>query len=528
MIKRIPRAGTLTTVLVLALIAGAFAAPAAIANHPANTCLDVEPETDTNPAGTTHTVTATLRTTVNNNNCTGAAVQNTGSAVEISFELSGPGDTDNGDTPDTPDLQCTIGNNDTDCVVQFTSTTSGTTIIRGWIDHDRATPAQGGATEADLGETQAEIDADATDVVTKTWTGTAAGAATTLDCDDAVGPDTERETNPSLAGSASAEVYTCTALGANNQPAANVLVQGEVTGANDPDSPDSDSPETPDYSCTTGSNGTCQITVTQNESEVGTATICFWVGTAAQGNTLCNQEATGENQAQAGSDTGNDLADQVEKTWQARAASSIDVEPESATNQTGTNHVITVTVYDQFGTPLTGNTTVNFEFFDGSPNDASTPNAADRTCTTTNTASCTITITSTQAGTDLVCAWIGATPNLTGNNTNGQCGGEALTDADDAAGTQDAPEPSNDRIDVVQKTWSQPATTVSVTPAEDTNDPGTQHVLTATVTDAAGNVTQGTTVTWTISGQGTFVAQETTTDADGQAQAIITSAEVGN
>lgn len=522
---------------VVLMTGGALVGAPAWANHPAS-CLDVAPETDSNPIGSTHTLTATLRTlTASGTACTGTAVQVSGSSVEISFELIGAGDTDNGDSPDTPDLTCNIGNNDSDCVAQFTSTAAGTTTIRSWIDHDQATPAQGGITEADLAEGQADTSApgnrpepDDTDVVTKTWTAAAPGPATRLDCDDTTGPDTERETNPSLAGSASGETYSCTVLDANGRAVASTPVRGEVTNAiNDPDSPDSDSTDTPDYSCTTAANGVCQITVTQNESEVGTAIICFWVGTAAEGNTRCNAETTTENAGQDGSDTGNDLADQVEKTWQARAASSIDAEPETATNPVGANHVIGVTVFDQFGAPFSGNTTVNFEFFQGSVGDTdnSSPASEDRTCATASTSTCSITITSATAGTDLICVWIGSDPSMQGTTT-GTCEGEGLADNDDAAGQVDAPAPATDDVDVVQKTWVSPAASVQLVPSEAVNELGTQRTLTATVLGSTGAPLAGTTVVWSISGQGAFISQETTTDASGQADAVISSATFGN
>ncbi|HEV3472220.1 MAG TPA: Ig-like domain-containing protein, partial [Actinomycetota bacterium] len=263
--------------------------------------------------------------------------------------------------------------------------------------------------------------------------------------------------------------------------------------------------------------------------EIGTAIICFWVGTAAEGDTRCNAEATTENVAQNGTDTGNDLADQVEKTWQARVASGIDAEPETATNNTGSSHTISVTVFDQFGAAFSGNTTVNFEFFQGSVGDAdnSSPASEDRTCSTGATSTCSITITSGTPGTDLICVWIGADPSMQGT-TNGTCEGESLTDNDDTAGQVNAPVPVTDDVDVVQKTWTSPAAALRLSPDEATNNPNEQQILTATVLNATGAPVAGATVIWTISGQGSFVSFETTTDASGQADAVVTSAEFGN
>ncbi|MFC1875320.1 Ig-like domain-containing protein [Chloroflexota bacterium] len=65
-------------------------------------------------------------------------------------------------------------------------------------------------------------------------------------------------------------------------------------------------------------------------------------------------------------------------------------------------------------------------------------------------------------------------------------------------------------------------------PPSATNVVGTEHELTATVTDQYGDPFPGATVTWTIeSGPGSFVSTEATTDSNGQAQAVITSTEVG-
>ncbi|MCJ7768943.1 MAG: Ig-like domain-containing protein, partial [Dehalococcoidales bacterium] len=67
-----------------------------------------------------------------------------------------------------------------------------------------------------------------------------------------------------------------------------------------------------------------------------------------------------------------------------------------------------------------------------------------------------------------------------------------------------------------------------LTPETATNTVGTTHELTATVTDAFGDPVSGETVTWTIeSGPGSFVSTETTTDSNGQAQAVITSTVAG-
>ena len=200
------------------------------------------------PVGTVHTLTATLRAIVNNA-CTGApTAPGGGGQVTMNFEISGV----NAKTG-TPDLTCTIRNNQTSCTVEYTGTNAGQDAIEGWLDHD-----EDGVLDA--GEN--------TDTVAKTWT----LVSSALDCDDSTGPDTERETNTSASGTASNEVYTCTATGATGTavPAGTVINAEVENGINDPDATDGTSYASPDYSCTVVSNGTCQITAIQSETELGT------------------------------------------------------------------------------------------------------------------------------------------------------------------------------------------------------------------------------------------------------------------
>lgn len=484
-------ASIVLAVVLLASMVG-LAAPAA-ANHPSS-CLDLTPETASNPAGTNHTITAQLR--VVTATCTGGAVTPTNGPVNIDFEITGINDVDGGNTPDTPDLTCTVAVNTSSCTVTYSGNGTGTDTIRGWIDHDGLTPAQGGQTEADLAEAQGGEDSDTTDVVSKTWT---AGSAARLDCDDQTGPDTENETNPSLSGAASNETYSCIATDLAGNGVAGVEVSGEVTGGpNDPDATNGASFDTRDYVCTTGPGGTCNVVVTQVEGATGTASICFWIGTAAQGATLCGAENVEEGTAANGTDVPGDASDRVAKTWEARTAATggVDAEPETDTNNLGESHTITATVYDQFGDPFQGNTQVRFEFFAGSPSDpandaGNTTATVDRTCTTNNSSTCSITYTqSTTAGTDLICVWTNAAPAMANNNTNGTCGGEGLNDADDAAGQADAAAPANDDVDVVQKIWQNPnaPSRVDCTPETDTNPTGSAHTVTCVATNSFGNV----------------------------------------
>ena len=412
----------------IVLGASVLVSPAA-ANHPANSCVDVEPETSSGAVGTSFTLTATLRT-LQNNACTGTPISSGQGQVTINFEITGPNA-----QPGTPDLSCSIGRNETSCTVSYTGTVTGEDSIQGWIDHDK----------------DDVFDQDEpNDVVTRTWT----AASNVLDCDDPTGPDTERETNPGSAGTASNEIYTCTATGANGAAApAGTVVSGEVeTAVNDPDATDGASYDTPDYTCTIGNNGSCQITVTQNETELGVAEICFWVGTAAQGGTLCGAEPTNENQAQAGGDSGNDLADQVEKTWAAGTTGvRLDCDPESAVNQIGTPHTINCQATDATGGNVAN---VQIDAEATGPNDpdaGDTPASPDFGCTTAQNGRCSFTHgtggtgTTTATGVTVYRVWVDAD------------GSNATFDGDATEGNNEVATPGTDAepddTDVVIKQW---------------------------------------------------------------------------
>jgi hypothetical protein len=152
---------TLVTLSALVL----FSEGPAVANHPTGACLDLAPETDTNPVGTVHFVTATMRTRgtpsqTNTNLCDDNETPvNAGGSVTISFEITGPNDPDDPDSssPETPDRSCQINTDESSCTIGYLGNITGTDTIRGWIDHDARTPGQGGVTEADMAEGQSEL-----------------------------------------------------------------------------------------------------------------------------------------------------------------------------------------------------------------------------------------------------------------------------------------------------------------------------------------------------------------------------------
>ena len=147
-----PKKASIGIALIVALGLATLAGPVH-AGHPANSCLNVEPETDSNPTGTPHTITVTLRT-VQGNECTGAELQPTEN-LTVMFEITGPNDPDAGNTPATADRQCNINKNSSSCDVEYTGTNQGTDTIVGWHDHDA---------DGTIDSTEPQ------DTVTKTWT----------------------------------------------------------------------------------------------------------------------------------------------------------------------------------------------------------------------------------------------------------------------------------------------------------------------------------------------------------------------
>ncbi len=185
--------------------------------------LDVLPDDAERGAGATHTLTAVLcafgqqpnpdPTASPDTNCVQRPATFDTGPINIDFEFEpdqifeedSVNDPDNGYSPRTPDMTCSVPAGSATCPVSYTGTTSGGDEIRAWIDHD----GDDGTTEADATELPDErevpgasppppaclasgsAELDCTDVVTVTWD---AGPPVTVDCDDANGPNTEEET----------------------------------------------------------------------------------------------------------------------------------------------------------------------------------------------------------------------------------------------------------------------------------------------------------------------------------------------
>ena len=517
-------------------------------------------EVDSNKVRDVHRIRAVLR----NDSLTAPADSAADSAsgpINIDFEIeSGPGDNGTlpngqtvasvgggaGNTPNSPDLTCTVPVGASFCEVEYTTSETGTDVIRGWIDHDNNndTTKTGDAANETYDATEGRIsnnttdcgsatpdpngecvgtpvpgemeEPDGTDVIQKNWT---AGDPAVLDCNP------EEARNPST-GAGSSETYTCRVTDNQGNAKSGIPIDGEnLNGANDPDNSASGAPngtecgttEQPrdcaDYDhenpnetsgdrhfCVTGADGSCSDTVDAIDAESGSANICFWTDSentdsdaALEGDGVFDpagaEEDGGDCDLETTGQNDSDLTDTVTKTWETRSASSggVDAEPETDTNNPGETHRITATVYDQFGSPFSSSTVVKFEFFEGSPadTDGNTPQSPDKQCTTNNSSSCFIEYTSEKNGTDLVCVFTNANPVMSGNNTNGTCDGEGLNDADDTAGDPDSPEPGNDDQDVVQKQWGPTGTAsrLDCSPETDSNPTGTSHTITCSAVD---------------------------------------------
>ncbi|MEA2460402.1 MAG: hypothetical protein QOH90_579, partial [Actinomycetota bacterium] len=492
------------------------------ANHGTRT-LELTPETSTsNPVGTTVTVTAVLS----------QAADATSGTINIDFEVEGgPNDiSHDGTTRRSPDYTCDIPSGSTSCTISILGNVKGNEQIRGWIDHDQVESTDNSDTDeerfssvmTDCSQAQDNPDAcDPTSTGTNPTPGTGCGSlpspaepdctdvirigfsnpasvATSLDCDDSGTDDTERETKASSTDdTVSGETYRCVVTDQFGDGMNDVQVNGEVENdKNDPDSTDGASYTTPDYSCTTahdeqdvtvffGDEGVCYITVSQVENELGTAQICFWGGSVTTGASLCAAEPTDEN-AVGGEDSGNDLADHVEITWEDVSTFLLDCNPETDSTAVDTLHEVTcVATSPTSGSPVSG-VSVFYEVTGQGDSDMNSPQPGfeDGSCTTAPPdGSCTFTHTSSTTGVSTYRAWIDDGDPTEVGPPNGVDEDVDETEARDEAATPgEKAEPDN--TDVVENTWVPAPTAVAITPKSDSAKVGTCNPYTITALGA--------------------------------------------
>lgn len=473
-----------------------------------------------------------------------------GQTINIDVEhTAGPNDPDRSNSPGTPDGFCDITAPATSCTYTYTGlqATSSTARdrIMGWIDHDKfqstveadtqegRRASQQDCEEEDpsttnntgcppvhssyspgTGGTNCDIllpaeEPDCTDVVEVDYD-TAGSEARFLDCDDSGPPDTERETNPSTTTTQnSSETYRCQVRdqfgsGYEDADGNGVRINGEVIDPiNDPDTPDGESFATPDYGCEEtgvdpddpifGETGICDIVVTQSENELGTTRICWWVGDPSAGAALCgsnlSNELVNENQVANGSDTGNDLADSNELTWESPSTFVIDCEPETSSKPTATTHTITCSAKSATTQRSVSGVNIQGEITGaGDPDQSDSPQNPDRSCTTANDGTCQITHTSTTTGESLYRIWINdgqAEPRVPQGGVD--------EDVDLTEGRNEGAQPGEkseaDSTDVVQNTWTQAPTTITMEPESDTAQIGECNPYTITATSGSGTST---------------------------------------
>ncbi|HET7929356.1 MAG TPA: hypothetical protein VFM40_07370 [Actinomycetota bacterium] len=295
---RIPRESirflVLSTALVTITVLVVPLAGVAMANHGTRT-LQVTPEASDNAIGTMHTLTATLS----------SAADATSGAIEIDFEITGPGDTDGGDTPGSPDKGCTVAEGSATCTVTETSSVTGTDTIVAWIDHGADAAVEADTTEgADAGNPSVDEpsggpdtpggtpEPDLTDVVLKTWT-------------SGVGEPRNIEARPEEATNAPGTVHRVTAVVTDRErdPVSGVTVTFTESG------PGTFVGGGSTVTAATDNRGRASAEVTTQATETGTQTITASLPTSG-GVDEC-ERAAGD---PAGAPAGN-CSDEVTKTW---------------------------------------------------------------------------------------------------------------------------------------------------------------------------------------------------------------------
>ena len=172
-------------------------------------------------------------------------------------------------------------------------------------------------------------------------------------------------------------------------------------------------------------------------------------------------------------------------------ATTVELLPETDSNPVDTFHTLTATVYGQFGIKM-DSVSVTWSIISGVGSFFGTPEGV-----TDAGGEADAVITSSVPGTSTVTCEVTGNPSV---------------------------------FDTATKDWTYTpaATTIELMPEADSNPVGETHELTATVYDQFGYLMEGLEVIWTIEdGPGAFVYQDTTTDANGQADAEIISTVPG-
>lgn len=423
--------------------------------------LNTTPETDTNPLGTTHTLTATVRSS------SGTAQ----SGVTVDFEvMSGPNEDLDNDS-DGPDRSCTTSRSGT-CTVTYTDTSADsgeTDTVCSWIDSDTDDVLNENGDASDGGDCDSEDRAegegsngwgtDVTDEVSKTWSSTASGTAIYLNLAPEESENELRDEHE----------ITAVARNSNGNVVSGVEVDFEII-----DGPNADLEEDEvDMECTTSRDGTCEVSYDDEAAEVGEDdTICGWLdenedddydddGSDDDGGD-CEDEDSDEteNSARSGTDVfGNDATDVVMKEWLASSdAFYLNATPESSAGDPGSQYSVSVTARTDAG-ELAEGVSVDFEVISG-PNENldGQSSDADLECVTNSSGTCSVTYTgSSSTGTDILCAWLDIEDDDDYSESGavsdgGACDDETVDEPEDS-GEPGADTFGNDATDTVRRRW---------------------------------------------------------------------------
>jgi adhesin/invasin len=393
--------------------------------------LDATPERDTNVKGTTHTVTAKVTDQFGN--------VSTGTPVDFVLEAGSANVAqarvcDNVVTNASGEASCTY--------------TDSTTVVGGEPETDTI-EACVDATDDDVCDasdaTTDEIDTDLADQVEKFWfttIPTTADLVLDADANDG-GCETTDATaeNSDTAAIVDAEQEMCVTAFSNTtgtvQAGAEVTVTISGPGEFYNDANDNDSRDTGEAllgkTTTVTTNNAGQARVDLYSEETGTATVT----------------------ATSGSQT-----DSVTMSWTNDAGDgrNLNCDPETATNPSGTEHVITCTLTDRFGNPVNGVSITANETGPGritsSPLNTNTQGVVEFVTSTTGNESGTQTI----------------TPEITADVGDADTSADVDEPCDQAAGTTLAaeaggasttadPAPAGNCEDAVEKTWTDEPTT---------------------------------------------------------------------
>jgi Ca2+-binding RTX toxin-like protein len=443
---------------------------------PANAALDCTPETATNPStgeGTSETYTCTLVNTTDDSPIAGVNID----GENMNAAVNDPQNDGNANPADYNNCGTTDASGQAQCTVDAVDAQTGTADICFWADPDNDNAAAGATPEdgSQCGEAAGAAEGtggDITDVVQKTWL--ARGVATNIDC--------EPETAQNATGAS--HTVTCTVTDAFGTPEQGARVDINIELRNDGPDPNLDD-------ATTNASG--QVTFTYTDS--GAPALPLDTITGYIDNDLNDVPDP----------TGGTNVDTVLKFWfpggpPAAAEVLLDMDPvqvagspcaalfdETAPANTVGDppHRVCAQVEDAANNPIPGEQ-VTFTTDLGNFTDATGEDDLGQTFTTTTDANgdAEAFLESTASGTATVTAQA-----------------DAVTDSGTKVFNPGA------------------ARNIDCTPDTDTNEPGTEHIVTCEVIDQFGNPVPGVTVTASETGAGTFSSPTSaTTDADGQVE----------